>query len=440
MEGRSMAKNSLSLLSERLVEKNHLDEATADEFIKSLLAVISTGLQQDKLVKVKGWGTLKIISVRDRESIDVNTGERIVIEGRDKLSFTPDAVLREIVNKPFAQFETVIVNDGVDFTPIDEKFAEGMVPEAGEEEEVTTFQTVPVSVTEGQQEEQKDIEKEPLVPSIEKEKDTVEQGEETKLTDLHKPAGQLPATADTTESVPLHQVQENSPGDSPVPMTAEKTEDIVSRSNPITPVSGSNEKHTLSESSMKEEEDEDEMPDNPKKTVPVKSDSKASHGRVFPRYLTYIIGFLFLVLIGALVGLSYNYGRLVTEHNQMIIKLHDIESTSSVRPPRKVTKKHAVPSSSQSPRQPMEKKEVKVHSDDHSSYSSYDSDPRIRTGAYRIAGVERTVTVRSGQTLSGLSRTYLGKGMECYVEALNGTKEVRGGQKLRIPKLVLKKR
>ncbi|MCH3991843.1 MAG: HU family DNA-binding protein [Prevotella sp.] len=198
-----MAKNSLSLLSERLVEKNHLDEATADEFIKSLLAVISTGLQQDKLVKVKGWGTLKIISVRDRESIDVNTGERIVIEGRDKLSFTPDAVLREIVNKPFAQFETVIVNDGVDFTPIDEKFAEGMVPEAGEEEEVTTFQTVPVSVTEGQQEEQKDIEKEPLVPSIEKEKDTVEQGEETKLTDLHKPAGQLPATADTTESVPL---------------------------------------------------------------------------------------------------------------------------------------------------------------------------------------------------------------------------------------------
>ena len=121
-----MPKNSLSLLVAHLVEKNHLDEATADKFIRNLLEVINMGIQQDKLVKIKGWGTLKVISVRDRESVDVNTGERIVIEGRDKLNFTPDVVLREIVNKPFEQFETVIVNDGVDFTPVDQEFLDSL--------------------------------------------------------------------------------------------------------------------------------------------------------------------------------------------------------------------------------------------------------------------------------------------------------------------------
>ena len=117
-----MSKNSLNVLGKKLAEKTGLSQQEAELFIKKMFDVVNEGLQDDKQVKVKWLGTFKVTSVKDRESVDVNTGERIVIDGRDKISFTPDNILKEIVNKPFAQFETVVVNDGVEFDEIDKKF------------------------------------------------------------------------------------------------------------------------------------------------------------------------------------------------------------------------------------------------------------------------------------------------------------------------------
>lgn len=117
-----MSKISLSDLAQRLAEKSGISLQEAELFIRKMFDVANEGLQSDKLVKMKWLGTFKVMAVKDRESVDVNTGERIIIEGRDKISFTPDNILKEIVNKPFAQFETVVVNDGVDFDEIDRKF------------------------------------------------------------------------------------------------------------------------------------------------------------------------------------------------------------------------------------------------------------------------------------------------------------------------------
>ena len=117
-----MSKNSLTVLAQKLAEKTGISQQDAELFIRKMFDVANEGLQADKQVKMKWLGTFKVTSVKDRESVDVNTGERIVIEGRDKISFTPDTILKEIINKPFAQFETVVVNDGVEFDEIDRKF------------------------------------------------------------------------------------------------------------------------------------------------------------------------------------------------------------------------------------------------------------------------------------------------------------------------------
>ena len=130
-----MSKNSLNVLAEKLVEKSGLSQIESELFIRKMFDVCHQGLAADKMVKMRWLGTFKVTSVKDRESVDVNTGERIIIEGRDKISFTPDNILKEIVNKPFAQFETVVVNEGVDFDSIDKKYEDSLEDEEQEREQ-----------------------------------------------------------------------------------------------------------------------------------------------------------------------------------------------------------------------------------------------------------------------------------------------------------------
>ena len=116
-----MAKTALQLIADAVAKKHKITVKEAEKFVSAMFDVVNEGLKNDKLVKVKGLGTFKVQAVKPRESVNVNTGERVLIEGHDKVSFTPDASMKELVNKPFAQFETVVLNDGVDFTDIDNK-------------------------------------------------------------------------------------------------------------------------------------------------------------------------------------------------------------------------------------------------------------------------------------------------------------------------------
>ena len=130
-----MSKTSLNVLADKLAEKSGLSQIESELFIRKMFDVCHQGLAADKMVKMRWLGTFKVTSVKDRESVDVNTGERIIIEGRDKISFTPDNILKEIVNKPFAQFETVVVNEGVDFDSIDKKYEDSLEDEEQEREQ-----------------------------------------------------------------------------------------------------------------------------------------------------------------------------------------------------------------------------------------------------------------------------------------------------------------
>lgn len=545
-----MPKSSLTLLSERLVEKHHLDPATADNFVKNLLEVINQGLQQDKVVKIKGWGTLKVIHVHDRESVDVNTGERIVIEGRDKLTFTPESVLKEIVNKPFEQFETVVVNDGVDFDSIDQKFADDTSLEGVNDDEGGDVDTEenPVPSAEGLS---KISEDRPEISTPEKaapvpdapESEDLDEGEKADQTDTESPAPSSPilenipqekapflketgrADAPTQEkpevkepvfsleddrsekeSVPVVEkpeskgstfsleddrtVQEKTPTaneqevkepvfsladeDSPETDTPNSEEqDVQSASVSLNEKQSVKENTPIVDKQNEEEEPSAETEPMPAKEQVVKTESSSSQedqtaqgtttitdkqgheetplstdgserprqhhiGHVsMPSYLIFITAFLFLALIAGLVGLSYQYGRLVSEYNLVSSKIHHLESAVSMVPskpaPKPRAQKRVLPPSAP-------KTDTVAKRPQSKSFPSYDSDPRVRTGAYRIIGIDKVVTVKKGQTISGLSRTYLGNGMECYVEAVNGITEVKEGQKVRIPKLELKKR
>ena len=506
MEERLMPKNSLSLLVAHLVEKNHLDEATADKFIRNLLEVINMGIQQDKLVKIKGWGTLKVISVRDRESVDVNTGERIVIEGRDKLNFTPDAVLREIVNKPFEQFETVIVNDGVDFTPVDQEFLDSLPSQSSsarqeeptvreDENEKANPSVVRTDVTDNvtdqipQQTEQGVPSEENTTLKVPEAKQSLQDGENSSDNTPENNISENDAPEDNTSeeieeeqsghlvSNPVAETlsakEENNHSLDQEQLTIEKTKTetltadtaAVDNLQQESSEGASDEKEETKEEEKEEkaekEEEESAKEEEDNSLVVDEDGAKASTVKVFPRYLIFIAGFLFLVLIGGLIGLSYNYGRLVSECNQMALKLHNMENTSAGSLPVKVQKTKAKPHSEnpvpvsevqkEKANYPVPAKQstpdVKQTTQPDTKQKAIsalpspgDSDPRVRTGAYRIVGIEKVITVHKGQTLSGLSKAYLGKGMECYVEAVNGIKEVNEGQKLRIPKLELKKK
>ena len=173
-------------LAEMLVQKHQLDSQSAEMFMNAIIETIHEGLKNDRIVKVKGFGTFKLTAVRDRESINVNTGERVVISGHDKVSFTPDAVLRDLVNKPFAQFDTVVLADGVDF----EDMPEPVVVPVSEPEPVD----VPVSEPEVKVEVEPEMISEPesenvSVPEVEKpvaEEPQIEEPEEPNTPDAQE--------------------------------------------------------------------------------------------------------------------------------------------------------------------------------------------------------------------------------------------------------------
>ena len=114
-----MARIALTELGRAIASKHGLTQREAERFISAFIDVVNDGLQHEKQLKIKGLGTFKVIDTKDRESVNINTGERILIGGRGKITFTPDAVMRELVNKPFAQFQTVVLNEGVSFDDVD---------------------------------------------------------------------------------------------------------------------------------------------------------------------------------------------------------------------------------------------------------------------------------------------------------------------------------
>ena len=475
-----MSKNSLNGLADKLAEKSGLSQIEAELFIRKMFDVCHQGLAADKIVKMRWLGTFKVTSVKERESVDVNTGERIVIEGRDKISFTPDNILKEIVNRPFAQFETVIVNDGVDFESIDKKYEDSLEDEEQEE-------------------------------SLEKPKPIIEVVEptETPLPDVVSEettqAEAVSSSEPTTSGViDFLDVPENPSEDGSVVVIGEDStiepQTTVSQEVPTeeipSSVSDDIQADSREENSNAEIEAETDAEIGADAEIEAETDAEIEADDeveirrrhfIIPKYVVIIASFTLLLLIGGLGWFAFNYGQMAAQRDHLELQLAQYKTDKNVvsKPANVKSQEQLLQEKARQDSLRMAKandaikaaeradslksaavdKEMSVKNlktdeksaelkkksatdkkrdkaAEHAKVVSdkYDSDPRVRTGAYRIVGVDQVVTVGEHQTMATLSKRYLGPGMECYIEALNGTSTIKSGQKVKIPKLELKKK
>lgn len=482
-----MSKFTLSTLAAKLAEKSGLSQTEAELFIRKMFDVLNQGLEADKQVKMRWLGTFKVTTVKDRESVDVNTGERIVIEGRDKISYTPDNILKEIVNKPFAQFETVVVNDGVDFDDIDKKFetpteeSEEVPSEVPSEIEVPKEETVIAEVKAPEKED-------PIAPELPKPVASVEPT--SPVEEPHSSAPDVIDFLDTPLSVEAS---------SDVVVIGEEKEEKVQpevelkeepQAGPIVESKAEPKVEQPAESSVETSAEPTSEPEDVVEQQPeVEEEETPCHsGLVLPKYVVVAAVVIFLVLAGGIGWFTFNYAKMAEQNNYMMQQLAQLkendaqrkaaaehkqmldaqearlrekakqdsirmasaseaikmaenaDETEKVDPETENAKDKAKQNAKAKEKGSASSKTESSKSAPQPSSSKYDKDARVRTGAYRIVGVAQVVKVSGSQSLQSISNRYLGPGMECYVEALNGTTSVKTGQSIKIPKLELKKK
>lgn len=482
-----MSKFTLSTLAAKLAEKSGLSQTEAELFIRKMFDVLNQGLEADKQVKMRWLGTFKVTTVKDRESVDVNTGERIVIEGRDKISYTPDNILKEIVNKPFAQFETVVVNDGVDFDDIDKKFETpteepSEVPsEVPSEIEVPKEETVIAEVKAPEKED-------PIAPEQPKPVASVEPT--PPVEEPHSSAPDVIDFLDTPLSVEASSdvVVIGEEKEEKVQPEVELKEEpqagpiVESKAEPKVEQPAESSVETSAEPTSEPEEVVEQQPEVEEEETPRHS------GLVLPKYVVVAAVVIFLVLAGGIGWFTFNYAKMAEQNNYMMQQLAQLkendaqrkaaaehkqmldaqearlrekakqdsirmasaseaikmaenaDETEKVDPETENAKDKAKQNAKAKEKGSASSKTESSKSASQPSSSKYDKDARVRTGAYRIVGVAQVVKVSGSQSLQSISNRYLGPGMECYVEALNGTTSVKTGQSIKIPKLELKKK
>ena len=472
-----MSKFSLNTLGKLLADKSGLSQVEAELFIRKMFDVCNQGLEADKQVKIKWLGTFKVQATKDRESINVNTGERFTIEGRDKLTFTPDNILKEIVNKPFAQFETVVVNDGVDFDEIDEKFGEEQPEDAPSEvidcldEEEAATPNPDVVVTEPEKEKEKEDEDE-LSKQIALEQAKLEKLKQAKLEQERIQKEKLEKEKQEQERLEQERLEQEK-------LEQERLEQEKLEQERLKQEKLEQERLELAKQQQALKATVEPAVPATNETEEEDEESSNSHHIVIPRYLVVAVCLIVVALIGGMGWFAFNYGQMTAQRDHLAMQLSQYHQAPAKKAPanavaaplsqeQKLRQKaiedsirmaktaEAVKLAEQSDEasdkaenakqdeakakaKATAKEEDKVASKTESS-AHYDKDVRVRTGAYRIVGVAQTVTVGAGQTLEQISNRYLGSGMECYVEALNGTGTVKAGQKIKIPKLELKKK
>ena len=427
-----MGKYTIQQLAEILVKKNGLNEKEAQDFVVAIFEIVKEGLEQDKLVKIKGFGTFKIIDIDPRASINVNTGERVLIEGHQKITFTPDAVMKEMVNRPFSQFETVILNDGVDLSEIDRTYNFEPDNNTGVEESETEQDN-----TQETQDNTQDTQDTQAEVSTEK-TTIVEEPEPTIVETTEEPE---PTIVETTEE--------------PEPTIVETTEE------PEPPTVTSEEvpaREAVADGPCDQEEDDDD--DDDTASPDVFDDDSETSGSYWKWVVAAVVC---LILMAAAAYGGYMFGLEEGKHQEKKSQIADYaaqldKQTAELRKQRLANQEQALADTSATAKKVADtsptKKEVSATSpatqsatstpsaeEDYSRYNT--SDVRIRTGAYIIIGIDKTVTAQEGQTIGKIAQSQLGPGMSCYVEAVNGMKEntvLKKGTRIKIPKLRHKKK
>lgn len=528
-----MSKIGFKELSLALVDKYGLEREAAEQFVEKMFDVLSKGIETDRQVKVKGLGTFKVVPVASRKSVDVNTGEPIVIEGRDKVSFTPDSAMRELVNRPFSQFETVAINDGVDFTAIDEHFAnveEGTENIFMTDNEETEAEPTTANVSGTQQDEtawaksgenettygegiddhsthEGDAPEETVVAA----ETVVSDNEPIQTTEPMKPEETSKPVA--TGSEPVEETTPNEANGPSLPTeettndeqneVSEHDNDAAAPTNATSDQTNEEQPHPTSSAKTTAEmvqtvsETEREI-DDARNQVILMQQEMVRHNR-FMRWFLGISAFLLLACVAGIFYLamqisqrdhriehlesaailasrtpqgkailnasvdsaavaqakkdSLEAARKLQEDEAARQKMAEAEQAKAKQVEQEATKRGAEQAerakkeetakkaNEAAARQKAQQAKPAEANNAGKEQDKYNKDVRIRTGAYNIIGIDRTVTAKAGQTLEGISRTQFGPGMECYIEAVNpGRKQLKAGDKVNIPKLKLKKK
>ena len=395
-----MGKISLQDLASVLVERWHLGKKEASMFVNEMFFVIQKSLDEDKIVKVKGLGTFKIIDVDDRESVDVNTGDRVLIEGHGKITFTPDALMKELVNKPFSQFETVVLNEGVDFNDA-----------AVNQPEETTGDVL-------------DEIEDSSAPLVE----FVDESHDEKSVELESPKPEPVAVAD------LPKEEETATED----ISEENTESDASQETPQEVSEEASEGIGETEGTGESEETEESV---------VIEDLEEGPG--FKKYLKWI-GLVLLALAVFLIGYLAGRGPKTTpqEPKTEIVKNDTVKNLPN--------DSDTVDMQTEVEEESLEDEEEVADDDEETMEDEEEAkeeerpldkweamDARVKTGAYRIIGTDTVVKAKAGDNLTRIGNRLLGPGMECYLEVYNGLSAgtvLSAGQEIKIPKVELKKK
>ena len=395
-----MGKVSLQDLASVLVDRWRLGKKEASMFVNEMFFVIQKSLDEDKIVKVKGLGTFKIIDVDDRESVDVNTGDRVLIEGHGKITFTPDALMKELVNKPFSQFETVVLKDGIDF---DEAYKQTDEAEIAVPEEETEASFVPL--VEFVDEPQMEIVEEPVKPVVQNNQST--------------------QSTPKTQSIPNNPIVQEAKAE-------ESKEPDVTK-----------EPETSDEPAVAEE----------KPAVVEEEPTVVEEESAFKKYLKWIGVALLILAVGVLIG--YLMGNRSNNQSQTP-QIPSAETVKNEAPKGMPVASDSINDNTEVEEESLDEDEeveeeeeeaaadVVENKEEAVSLDKWEAmDARIRTGAYRIVGTDTVVKARAGDNFARISKRFLGPGMECYIQVYNGLSAgavLSAGQEIKIPKIELKKK
>lgn len=378
-----MAKTALQLIADAVAKKHKITVKEAEKFVSAIFDVVNEGLKTDKLVKVKGLGTFKVQAVKPRESVNVNTGERVLIEGHEKVSFTPDATMKELVNKPFAQFETVVLNDGVDFADIESK--------SDDEEKAENTDEIVVSAEE-------------IVASDEEKIETKEE-----------------ITAEIIDKKPAEEVPQPAVE---IPMVAVKAKEEIAEEKEEEQKESVEEKETVVEVKAEAvEEQPEQVAEVPKvNAFPIEK----------PKKINWLLwSSVAFAVIAVMYFFGYKFGKdAALRDNKMAIRT---QAEDSLAQKTKTTSKQAATNTGKTTA-----KAAQQATDEAKKYKKMSSDKRIRYGAYDIVGIEKTVVLKKGQTMQSYSRRALGPDMVGYFQVLNNATTMSAGDTMKVPKVELR--
>ena len=378
-----MAKTALQLIADAVAKKHKITVKEAEKFVSAIFDVVNEGLKTDKLVKVKGLGTFKVQAVKPRESVNVNTGERVLIEGHEKVSFTPDATMKELVNKPFAQFETVVLNDGVDFADIESK--------SDDEEKAENTDEIVVSAEE-------------IVASDEEKIETKEE-----------------ITAEIIDKKPAEEVPQQAVE---IPMVAVEAKEEIVEEREEEQKESVEEKETVVEVKAEAvEEQPEQVAEVPKvNAFPIEK----------PKKINWLLwSSVAFAVIAVMYFFGYKFGKdAALRDNKMAIRT---QAEDSLAEKTKTTAKQASTNT-----QKANAKAAQQATDEAEKYKKMSSDKRIRYGAYDIVGIEKTVVLKKGQTMQSYSRRALGPDMVGYFQVLNNATTMSAGDTMKVPKVELR--